>query len=226
MQLRAASLDLNLAFDRVTPELLFDAMVDSATRSALAMALLFGRVGGRNMTSFQWITVYDVDFDRSIKQGGKKCLTLFDMVMRHWLRPLSAARKERRQGHRTRTCTRDKDDDILILHVTFADICYILALIKKHAAGNGATCDGENQTMRPGMEGGRNAKCVLEQCSGRTDLEFTMHDVNCKIPTVQRAGDAIAAINEADTMSARHRMIKVMSAMWAEMYSNEKPWHS
>ena len=55
MRLRVASLDLEQAFDRVTPRLLFDAMVDSATRPTLA-------------ASFQVITFDDVGFDRSIKR--------------------------------------------------------------------------------------------------------------------------------------------------------------
>ena len=98
MRLRAASLDLKLAFDRVTPELLFDAMVDNATRSALAMALLCGRVGGRNMTSFQWITVYDVGFDRSIKQGGKES----PILVRHGDAPLAETSRCGTEGATTR----------------------------------------------------------------------------------------------------------------------------
>ena len=53
-----------LAFDRVTPKLVY-AMVDSATHPTQAMALR-EQVGGRNMVSFQVITVDEGGFDRSI----------------------------------------------------------------------------------------------------------------------------------------------------------------
>ena len=66
--------------------------VDSATHPTLAMAFLHEK-GGRNVVSFQGITVDEVGFDRSTKQGGKESLTLFNMVMRHWPRPLSAVWK-------------------------------------------------------------------------------------------------------------------------------------
>ena len=77
--------------------------------------------------SFQGITVDDVGFDRSIKQGGKERPTLFDMVMRCWLRPLSAAWKERRQGYKVRAGTKDEDDELLLSHEIFADSCCISA---------------------------------------------------------------------------------------------------
>ena len=47
--------------------------------------------------------------------------------MRHWLRPLSAAWKERLQGHKTRSGTGDEDDDLLISQMMLADNGYILA---------------------------------------------------------------------------------------------------
>ena len=70
MQLHEASLDLKQAFDRVTPQLLYDAMVDSTTHRTQATALLREQVRGRNMVSFQGITVNEVGFDKSTKQGG------------------------------------------------------------------------------------------------------------------------------------------------------------
>ena len=44
------------------------------------MTLLREQVGRRNMRSFQAITVDDVGFHRSVKQGGEDSPTLFNMV--------------------------------------------------------------------------------------------------------------------------------------------------
>ena len=84
--------------------------VDNATHPTLAMALLREQVEGQNMVSFQGITVDDVGFDRSFTQGGKQSPTLFNVVMCDWLRPPSVAWKKRRQGHKTRTGTKNEDD--------------------------------------------------------------------------------------------------------------------
>ena len=72
------------------------------------------------------ITVDEVGFDRSVKQGGKESPTLSNMVMRCWLRPLSAVWKEQRQGHKTQSGTQDEDDELLISHMICMDNCYIL----------------------------------------------------------------------------------------------------
>ena len=64
------------------------------------------------MVSFQGSTVDEVGLDRIIKQGGKESPTLFNMVMRKWLRLFGAVWKERR-----RTGTKDEDDELLILHL-------------------------------------------------------------------------------------------------------------
>ena len=47
------------------------------------------------MVSFKGIKVDDVGLDRSINQGGKESPTLLIVVMRCWLRLLSAAWNER-----------------------------------------------------------------------------------------------------------------------------------
>ena len=177
MRLRAASLDLKLAFDRVTPKLLYDALVDSATRPALAMALLCGKVGGCNVVSFQGITVDDLGFDRSIKQGGRE-----SYLVRHGDALFAetsqcAARKERRQGYRTRTCTRDEDDDLLISNMIFADSCYILASIRSMLEmAQSAT----EKIMQCDLEWKANEmqSACWSSALDESDLEFTMHDVN------------------------------------------------
>ena len=69
MQLHVASSDLKQAFDRVTPQLLYDAMMDSATHPTFAMSLLREQVGGWNMVNFQEITVDDVGLVHQAREG-------------------------------------------------------------------------------------------------------------------------------------------------------------
>ena len=73
------------------------------------------------MVSFHGIKVDDVGFDRSIKEGEKESPTLLIMVMRCWLRLLSAAWNERSHGYKTRTGARDEDDELLISQMILAD---------------------------------------------------------------------------------------------------------
>ena len=65
--------------------------------------------------------------------------------MRHWLRLLSAVWKQPRQGYKTRTGTRDEGDD-LISHDMRGHLTHP-GIDQKHAAGDGAKCDGANHTM-------------------------------------------------------------------------------
>ena len=106
------------------------------------------------------------------------------MVMRCWLRPLSTARKARRQGKRKRTGTKDDGHELLLSHMVFADNRYILATgstmlmdVSKNARMI-IQCDLEWKT--------NDIQCVSWRSAlDDRDLEFIMHGVNKKSPKVQ-----------------------------------------
>ena len=91
---------------------------------------------------------------------------------------------------------------------------WMSASIKKHAAGKGVTCDGENHTMRPGV--GSRTKCNLR--AGAVLWTKRTWNSPCTMSTskFQQCKELVMRSlpsDEADTMSARHRMNKSMSAM-------------
>ena len=121
-----------------------------------------------------------------------------------------AVRKERREGYKTRTGTKDEDDEMQKSHVMFADHCQLLASSRtmllemvQSATENIIPCDLERKTSYMQYAGWCSA---LEE----PDLEFIMHGVDYKIPRAQEIlvmGSLLS--NEADTMSAmRHNMPK------------------
>ena len=141
------------------------------------------------------------------------------MVMRYRLRPLSAVWKERRQGHETHPGTRDEDDDLLTSHMMFADNCYILASSRSNVRRR----TSYSATLERRAKERQHACC--SSALDEMDLEFTMNDVEYKIPRVQEmlvVGSLLS--NEADTMSAmRHHLNRAMSSMRAEMYVYKNP---
>ena len=200
-------------------------MADSTTHPTLAIALLREHVGGRNKVSFHEITVDHVGFDRSTKHGGNESPTLFNMVVRYWLRSLSAVWKKattrlqnmngyKRRGRRSADIPNDIRGQLLHPGVE-----------QKHAAGNGTKCDEAN-TYNPTWSG-RRTKCTLRAGAlvENGPGVHTVNDVNYRISRVLEMpvmGSLLS--NEAETMSAmRHRMNKAMPAMRADMYFYENP---
>ena len=124
---------------------------------------------------------------------------------------------------KTRTGTKNEDDELLISHMIFADNSYILAssstmlLEMAHSVTEKLTQrDLEWKTNE--MQNARG-----EQCSRR--IGPRVQRCRLRLPRVLDMlvmGSLLS--NEADTISAvRHRMDKAMLAMKAEMYSYENP---
>ena len=130
---------------------------------------------------------------------------MFNMVMRHRPKPLSAVWNDRRQDNKPRTGTRDEDADLLISHMIFADICYTVA---------------SSRIMS--LEMAQRVTDNIVQCELKRPSGFGIHHELCQLQS-PRAHEMLVTgslqSNEADTMSAmRHRMNKAMSAMRADTY--------
>ena len=107
--------------------------------------------------SFRVITVDEVGFGQVHQAMMESVLPLFNMVVRHLLRPLSAPRKERRQGDKTRkghTRRERRTADIADEHPDFE---------QKDAAGNGAKC-GRRKSYNANWSV-RHTKCNMACCS-------------------------------------------------------------
>ena len=122
---------------------------------------------------------------------------------------------------KTRTGTRDEDNELLISHMIFADNCYILAsnrmmLLEMARSATEKIIQGDLEWKTNEMQ-----YACWAQCSGRNvSWNSPLHGVNYKISMVQEMrvmGSLLS--NEAGAMSAmRHRMNRAMSAIRVEMY--------
>ena len=93
---------------------------------------------------------------------------MFNMVMRYWLRPPSAVWTTTKIQN-TSGYTGGGRGTADISH-DFRKQLPDLGPEQNDAVGDDAKRDGQIAPLRPGVEDGRNATCVLEQRSGRNGL--------------------------------------------------------
>ena len=144
------------------------------------------------MLSFQGITIDEVGCDRSIRQEGKESPTLFNMVMRYWLRRPSAVWTTTKIQN-TSGYTGGGRGTADIAH-DFREQLPDLGPEQNDAVGDDAKRDGQIAHCDLEWKTDEMQHACWSSVLDETDLEFNMDGVDCKIQRAGNVGDGVAAV--------------------------------